>query len=373
MSWGAVAGAAIGVGGSLLLGDKSSDAAGQASDAQVRAAQLGIDEMRRQYDLTRDDNAIMRDSRDAAQTRLNQLLGIGTGVKKLTAEDEAALREELRTKFLPKFSTGGTQPGGATGSIPTFEQWQLQAEHDPESGGNARDAYNNFVINQLAAGSAGASPIVDEAGLNRRIDRRMDRYEDRLDRQNERIESDPSYGSLLDEFTMKDLRSDPVYKSGLQFGLEEGRNAIDARAVAGGGYDSGATLKALTRYANDYGSTKANESYNRFHADKDRIYNKLAGVSGAGQQAVNQVTTAGTNTAANVSQLYSDMGNSRAASIVGGANAWNNALGGINNAWQGYQNNRTLQTLLNGRRGGGGGSGSWWSTYDPDNYNMGNN
>src|ERR1700752_5294340 len=39
---------------------------------------------------------------------------------------------------------------------------------------------------------------------------------------------------LLRRFTTADLESDPVYQSGLKFGLDEGRGAINARAIAGG-------------------------------------------------------------------------------------------------------------------------------------------
>ena len=93
------------------------------------------------------------------------------------------------------------------------------------------------------------------------------------------------FGSLTRKFNANDLANDPVYNSGLKFGLDQGTGALNQRAIANGSYDSGATLKALTRFANDYGSTKANESYNRFNTDNTNTYNRLAGVSGAGQTA----------------------------------------------------------------------------------------
>jgi len=160
---------------------------------------------------------------------------------------------------------------------------------------------------------------------------------------------DGGEGELTRRFTDADLQSDPVYKSGLEFGLNEGRGGINARAIAGGGYDSGATLKALTRWGNDYGSTKAEGAYNRFNADNTNVYNRLAGVSGAGQAATNAVQTAGTNAANNTSELLTGAGNARAAGIVGGANAWAGALGGVANAAQGYQSNKILEELLRRR------------------------
>jgi hypothetical protein len=117
-------------------------------------------------------------------------------------------------------------------------------------------------------------------------------------------------------------------------------------------YDSGATLKALTQFGNDYGSTKANESFNRYNAQNDSIFNKLSGVSGTGQVATQQVGAAGANMANNVSGSIEGAGNARAAGIVGGANAWNNAIGGGFNAYNNYQQNDILRKLLS--RGGGG-------------------
>lgn len=170
---------------------------------------------------------------------------------------------------------------------------------------------------------------------------------------------------LLRKFGTADLNADPVYNSGLQFGLDQGTAGINARAIAGGGYDSGATLKALTRFGNDYGSTKANESYNRYTADQTGIYNKLAGVVGSGQQATNQVQAAGTSMANNVSGNLTDAGNARAAGIVGGANAWGSAASGISNAANNYQSNQTLQALLKQRTGYSGTPyGTGYSNYD---------
>lgn len=161
------------------------------------------------------------------------------------------------------------------------------------------------------------------------------------------------YGSLLKSFSASDLANDPVYNSGLQFGLNQGTGSINQRALQSGGYDSGATLKALTQYANDYGSTKANDAYNRYNTDQSNVYNRLAGISGTGQQAVNQVQAAGTNEANQVSNSLSDAGNARSAGIIGGANAWSGAASGINNSYQNYNTNQTLQQLLKQNNNGG--------------------
>ena len=135
-------------------------------------------------------------------------------------------------------------------------------------------------------------------------------------------------GQFGRRFQQSDLNADPVYQNGLQFGLDQGTQGINRQAAAGGSMLSGATLKALTRFGNDYGSTKANESYNRFNTDQNSQYNKLAGLSGAGQQATNQVSAAGQNMANNISASQQGMGNARGSAYLAQGNAWQNALNG---------------------------------------------
>ena len=151
---------------------------------------------------------------------------------------------------------------------------------------------------------------------------------------------------LLRKFTSADLASDPVYNSGLQFGMDEGRKAIEARNIANGsGYDSSASLRQIVRYANDYGTTKANDAYNRFVNDQANIYGRLSGAAGGGQVASNlgSLGLASTN-AITASQAAG--ANARAAGIVGGANAWGGAMGGVSNAAQNYGQMLMLKDLL---------------------------
>lgn len=281
---------AIGIGAASLIGGAmGANASKKAAAAQQQATQQQTAEQRRQYEQTRTDQSQFMGTGIAGNQRLSQLLGLSRGA--------------------------GTT---ANGPIP-------QDQFD----GNAYLA---------------ANPDVAKAGV--------DPYQHYLQfgqheqRQGYKLGDFQGESPLLRKFTADDLAADPVYQSGLQFGADQGRDAINARAIAGGGYDSGATLKALTRFGNDYGSTKAGESYNRFTNDQSNVYNKLAGVSGAGQVATGQVQSAGTNMANATTQALGDAGNARAAGIVGGANAWGGALGGASGAAQGYQSDQTLQALL---------------------------
>lgn len=308
MPWTAILPAAA----SLVSGAMGADAAGRAADTQANAAANATAEQRRQFDVTRQDNSQYMQTGKLANQRLAALLGLGTG---------------------------------STTTPRAQDEWTA-------------DNYRNGV-----GGTAGLRALSPEQG-----------YQDYLAHFTPELipganTGDTSTSPLLKKFTSADLAADPVYNSGLQFGMDEGAKAINARATAGGAYDSGATLKALTRFANDYGSTKANDAYNRFTNDQGNTFNKLSGVSGSGQVATNNVTAAGTNMANNVSGSIDSAGNARAAGIVGGANAWGTGLSGVGTAVNQYQNNQILQRLLAGNGSGVGTSGYGYNGAAPySNY-----
>jgi hypothetical protein len=169
-------------------------------------------------------------------------------------------------------------------------------------------------------------------------------------------------GQFDKKFTAQDLANDPVYNSGLQFGLDQGTQGINRQAAAGGSFLSGATLKALTKYGNDYASTKAGDAYNRFNNDNTTQYNRYAGLSGAGQQATNQIGAAGQNMANQVSQNQIGAGNAQASGYIGQANALSGAIGqGYNN----YNQNKMLSLLQNNPYSASSYSGEQSTGYGP--------
>jgi hypothetical protein len=148
----------------------------------------------------------------------------------------------------------------------------------------------------------------------------------------EAMKSDPAYGSLLRKFGQSDLDSDVVYNSGLQFGLNEGVKGLNRRAASGGSYDSGATLKALTRYANDYGTTKAEGAYNRFMNDKGTTYGFLSGQQGVGLNATDRNQSLNTGLVGQAVGANQNAASQQAQYGVQGAAALNNGImGGIGN------------------------------------------
>lgn len=121
--------------------------------------------------------------------------------------------------------------------------------------------------------------------------------------------------ALLRDFGKGDFKKDPGY----QFRLDQGNQAIDRAAGARGSRYSGATLKGLQRYAQDYASGEYQNAYDRYNQNRTMNYNFLAGPVQMGMGAQGQV-----------GNYLSNAGDARAAAGVGGANSlW----GGINDAY----------------------------------------
>lgn len=131
------------------------------------------------------------------------------------------------------------------------------------------------------------------------------------------------------------MQMDPGY----QFRLVEGTKAIGNLAGARGMTNSGATLKALTRFGQDYAS---NEYGN--------IYNRLAGIAGTGQQAGTTLGGLGAQNAGTIGQYMTGAANARGAAGIGAANAYGGALNTIGNY---YSQNQMLDKILKNRSGTG--------------------
>lgn len=312
----------ISAGASILGGLLGSSAADDAAAAQQQSAAAAVAEQRRQYDLSRADQMPFMQNGQAANSRLAYLMGLGgapNGVAGGAGSPTLRTADQLRQSLIGQYTTPGEY-------------------HDVDGG---RSWTTQASINEQGLADAIAKAQAEDNSA-------LQAWQAQQNAQS----GDPAYGSLSRGFTAADLNKDPVYQSGLQFGLDQGTGAINSRAIQSGSYDSGGTLKALTKYANDYGSTKANESYNRFNTDQTNQFNRLSGISGTGQTATNQVQAAGTNTANNVSGLLTDAGSARSAGIIGGANAWGNAISGVGNALTANNQSEYLKRLLAGNTTG---------------------
>lgn len=114
---------------------------------------------------------------------------------------------------------------------------------------------------------------------------------------------------------------------GYQFAVEQGERGVLGNLSALGMKNSGAALKALTRFRDGL----ANQEFGNYLA-------RLSGLAGTGQNQLQSTSALGANTAASMSAGANALGNTiqnagaaRASGYVGSANAWGNAIGGATN------------------------------------------
>ena len=127
------------------------------------------------------------------------------------------------------------------------------------------------------------------------------------------------------DFQASDFQKDPGY----DFRMQEGAKALQGSAAARGSLLSGGTLKALTKYGQDFASNEYNNAYNRFNADRDRRFSRLSSIAGYGMNANAANSGAGMNYANNVGNNYTNLANAQGAAKIAGANAWGGALSSI--------------------------------------------
>lgn len=144
---------------------------------------------------------------------------------------------------------------------------------------------------------------------------------------------DAGMGDFSRDFNMTDFQADPGY----QFRMDEANKAIERSAAARGGLNSGATMKALTRYNQDYASNEFQRSRDNFNADRDRRFNRLASLAGIGQTAQGQLNQVGMNAANQIGSNQLAAGNATAAQHMANANAISGGIGSGMNTWMQYQ------------------------------------
>ena len=304
-----------------ILGNKSSN---QAAGQQAAATEAGIAEERRQYDINRTDLTPFRVNGTNASNRLADLLGLPSS-SNTDAINSAQSEFDAAQRSFNDAQSQSTQQNGRLGGQFDFGAWQ-------------HNLNQNFFGNLGNSGSTSGSSL-DLSPYQRRLDAARAAL---TSAQNAPTVNSPDHGSLSRNFSQSDLNADPVYQNGLQFGLDQGTGAINARARAMGNFDSGSTLKELTRYGNDYGTTKANDSFNRFNFNRTNQNNQLASLAGSGQQAVNSGVSAGSSSANNIATLMGQGGVARSAGTIGGANAISKTLGDLGNInWSGNNTNNS--------------------------------
>ena len=159
-------------------------------------------------------------------------------------------------------------------------------------------------------------------------------------------------GDFNRDFTLADFQKDPGY----QFRMDEGQRGLEAGAAARGGLLNGGTLKALSRYGQDFASGEYSNAYNRFNNDRTQRFNRLSSLAGTGQTAATNVGNMGTQTAYGIGQTQQAMGNARASGYVGQANAINNGISSLSNF---YMQRQYMNPSTTAAPAAGGSSMPW--------------
>lgn len=134
--------------------------------------------------------------------------------------------------------------------------------------------------------------------------------------------------SALDQLMHGNFKTDPGY----EFRQSEGEKAINRAAAARGGWDSGAALKSLTRYNQDYAS-----------GEYGNWWNRLAGLAGIGQTATNQTGVLGAGATNQSNDALTSGASARGAGSVGAANA---ITGGVASGINLINQNRLMDLLF---------------------------
>lgn len=116
----------------------------------------------------------------------------------------------------------------------------------------------------------------------------------------------------------KNMEMDPGY----QFRMKQGQNALQSSAAARGGLNSGATMKALQRYGQDFASNEYNNAYNR-------NYSRLSQLAGLGSNASQNLMNAAGNYGSQVSANLTGLGNANAAAQMAQANRTSSFIGDL--------------------------------------------
>jgi len=166
----------------------------------------------------------------------------------------------------------------------------------------------------------------------------------------------PGYGKYTKDFGMEDFTADP----GSAFRLKTGLESLERSGAARGMGLSGAALKGITRYGQDYASNEYQNAFNRYQTNRANQISPLmdftrlgqASAAGSAAQAQGLGTNLGntyTGLGQGIAQAEVAGGNAQASGYLNTANAITNALNQGASSYLGYK-------YLNGLGGGLGGA-----------------
>lgn len=373
-------------GGSVASGIMGSNAAQKAAAAQEAAAQkaanfqqqqsqqaLGIQQ--NQWDTTQNEMQPWLQSGTGALSNLNYLMGVTPQSASGTpASSLSAASPNLQSIIPPVASSSYTPPTTPPTGTQIARPGRLgpNMHATPLSGGVPA---SNLRINPNPVGENGAIPISSATSVASQFSAPASTAS--------ASPANPAagggFGSLMQPYgqtftapTAAEMEaSDPGYQARMNLGQQ----AMEQSAAARGNLLTGGTAQAENQLAQDYASNEYNNfynqalgqyttNYNAYNQGQANQFNRLAALSGMGQQAAGQLGSLGQDNANAQSQNllstgqmvgndYTNAGNANASGIVGSANAYGGMAQGIGNSISGMMNLSMLQNML-----GGGGNGA---------------
>ena len=124
---------------------------------------------------------------------------------------------------------------------------------------------------------------------------------------------------------------DVTQTPGYQFRLDEGQKSVVNSLAARGLSASGAAMKGLERYGQDYASGEYGAEYNRRLAESQGQWNRYAGLAGIGQTAQQDLSNLGGQYASNVGNALINQGGVAGGARASAYNNWGNIASGIGN------------------------------------------
>jgi hypothetical protein len=155
------------------------------------------------------------------------------------------------------------------------------------------------------------------------------------------------YGSLNQPFTAAYMQQySPAYK----FQLQQGQQGVLNQDAGAQGALSGAALKDLTSFNQNYANTAFNNAFSQYQTQQQNSYNRLASIANLGEAAASNQATGGSNYAQSIGSSLTNVGSALGAGTVGASNA----LG------SGVSSGALLGVLANNQAGGFGGQANPW-------------
>lgn len=311
-----------------LMGSSAADtqasAAQSAAQQSADASKYATDLQRDIYQQTRADQAPWRAIGTGGLNMLADLMGINVPVNQQYGSNYNDLQNQYNNA-LTTYNKLLSSSGPSTSSYITNSRLSPEIQARIISQINGGTGYSNNIYNPEALNAAKANLDSIKAQIDQ-LQTTTPQYQPRS----------ANFGSLMQDFGMKDFQADPGYA----FRLSEGMKALDRSAAARGGLLSGATLKGAERYGQDMASQEYQNAFNRYQTNQANKYNRLSNIAGLGQTANNALQSAGSNYASNSGNLAMTNAANQGNALLAAGNARSSAYQGLGNAIGGIDFNK---------------------------------